>query len=147
MQLRSVDLRSVGPSSQKLWPKFIFTFIVPFILHCEPKKIRTPFSRHFSDPTQKAKLSKMVKETRIQPVPVTGSNLQQNDSRYCLYRDPCKVSPYINLIQDNGCLYRDAYKVSPYIKNNSCLYREPCKVTPYIVILHKTSICVRCHLT
>ena len=83
MQLRSVDLRSVGPSSQKLWPKQIFAFIFPCILHCEPKKISNTISRHFSDPTQKAKLSKMVKQTRIQPVPVTGSNLQQNDSRYC----------------------------------------------------------------
>ena len=55
--------------------------------------------------------------------------LQENG---CLYRDPCKVSPYINIIQENGCVYRDANKVSPYIKNYSCLYGEPCKVTPYI---------------
>ena len=60
--------------------------------------------------------------------------LQENG---CLYRDPCKVSPYINIIQENGCVYRDANKVSPYIKNYSCLYGEPCKVTPYIGILHK----------
>ena len=82
MQLRGVGLRSVRPSSQKLWPKLIFAFNFPCILHYEPKKIRSPFSRHFSDPTQKTKLSQMVKKTRIQPVPVMGSNLNQNDSRY-----------------------------------------------------------------
>ena len=38
------------------------------------------FSRHFSDPTKKAKWSEMVRISRIQPAPVMGSNFNQNDS-------------------------------------------------------------------
>ena len=61
MQPRDVDLRSVGHSGQKLWPKLICASIFPCILHCEPKKISNIVSGPFSDLAQKAKLSKMVK--------------------------------------------------------------------------------------
>ena len=59
----------------------LISFFPPCILHYEPKKIRIAFSRHFSDPTKKAKWSKMLRIPRIQPVPVMGSNFNQNDSR------------------------------------------------------------------
>ena len=39
MQLRDVDLRSVGHSSQKLWPKTFFGIKMPCILHYNAKKI------------------------------------------------------------------------------------------------------------
>ena len=41
------------PPVKSYGQKTIFAFIFPCILHCELKNIRTPFSRHFSDPTQK----------------------------------------------------------------------------------------------
>ena len=37
MQLRNVDLRSVGPSVQKLWPTTFFAKKMPCILHCNAK--------------------------------------------------------------------------------------------------------------
>ena len=54
----------------------------PCILHYAAKKIRDAFSRHFSDLTKKEKWSKIVSKTQIQPVPVMGSNFNQNDSPY-----------------------------------------------------------------
>ena len=39
MQLRNVDLRSVGPSVQKLWPTTFFARKIPCILHCNEKKL------------------------------------------------------------------------------------------------------------
>ena len=45
------------------------------VLHYEHKKIRSTISVHFSDQTKKAKLPEMAKLTRIQPVPVMGTNL------------------------------------------------------------------------
>ena len=48
IQLRDVDLRSVGPSVQKLWPKTFFAKKMPCILHCNAKKIRDTISRQVS---------------------------------------------------------------------------------------------------
>ena len=45
MQLRNVDLRSVGPSVQKLWPTTFFARKMPCILHCNEKK----FGHRFLD--------------------------------------------------------------------------------------------------
>ena len=39
MRLRNVDLRSVGPSVQKLWPTTFFARKIPCILHCNEKKL------------------------------------------------------------------------------------------------------------
>ena len=59
MQLRNVDLRSVGHSSQKLWPTTFFARKMPCILHCNAKKIRSMFSRIVRDLVQKAKWSEI----------------------------------------------------------------------------------------
>ena len=48
MQLRDVDLRSVGPSVQKLWPTTFFAKKMPCILHGTAKKIRVTISRQVS---------------------------------------------------------------------------------------------------
>ena len=65
------------------WAYFQICLFSPCILHYEHKKIRSTISVHFSDQTKKAKLPEMAKLTRIQPVPVMGSNLCQNVSPYC----------------------------------------------------------------
>ena len=39
MQPRNVNLRSVGPSVQKLWPTTFFARKMPCILHCNEKKL------------------------------------------------------------------------------------------------------------
>ena len=44
MELRDVDLRSVGPSVQKLWPPTFFAKKMPCILHCKAKKISNTIS-------------------------------------------------------------------------------------------------------
>ena len=44
MELRDVDLRSVGPSVQKLWPTTFFAKKMPCILHCNAKKISNTIS-------------------------------------------------------------------------------------------------------
>ena len=44
MQLRGVDLRSVGPSSQKLWPNQIFSFFPQSYYIMSPKNEIAPFS-------------------------------------------------------------------------------------------------------
>ena len=46
MELR--ELRSVGPSVQKLWPKTFFAKKMPCILHGAAKKIRDTISRQVS---------------------------------------------------------------------------------------------------
>ena len=69
MQLRDVDLRSVGHSSQKLWPKTFFSEKMPCILPYNAKKIRNMFSRLVRDLAQKAKWSKILWRSRIQAVP------------------------------------------------------------------------------
>ena len=43
MELRDVDLRSVGPSVQKLWPTTFFAKKMPCIFHYNAKKIRNKF--------------------------------------------------------------------------------------------------------
>ena len=48
MQLRNVNLRSVGPSVQKLWPTTFFAKKMPCILHGAAKKIRNTISRQVS---------------------------------------------------------------------------------------------------
>ena len=48
MELRDVDLRSVGPSVQKLWPTTFFAKKMPCILHCNAKKIRDTISSQVS---------------------------------------------------------------------------------------------------
>ena len=70
------------------WAYFQICLFSPCILHYEHKKIRSTISVHFSDQTKKAKLPEMAKLTRIQPVPVMGSNLCQNVSPYWISRSP-----------------------------------------------------------
>ena len=48
MELRDVDLRSVGPSVQKLWPTTFFAKKMPCILHGTAKKKRDTISRQVS---------------------------------------------------------------------------------------------------
>ena len=48
MELRDVDLRSVGHSVQKLWPTTFFAKKMPCILHGAEKKIRDTISRQVS---------------------------------------------------------------------------------------------------
>ena len=45
---RDVDLRSVRPSTQKLWPTTFFAKKMPCILHGTAKKIRYTISRQVS---------------------------------------------------------------------------------------------------
>ena len=52
MQLRDVDLRSVGPSVQKLWPTTFLAKKMPCILHYNTKKISNTISRQVSDLAQ-----------------------------------------------------------------------------------------------
>ena len=52
MQLRNVNLRSVGPSVQKLWPTTFFAKKMPCILHGAEKKIRDVFSSQVSGRAQ-----------------------------------------------------------------------------------------------
>ena len=59
MQLRDVDLRSVGHSSQKLWPK-TFSEKMPCILHYNAKKIRGTISRQVSDRAQLPDVLKFI---------------------------------------------------------------------------------------
>ena len=67
--------------------KSIFEFrFPPLYFTLWAKKIRITFSRRFLDPIKKAKWSEMVRITRIQPVPVMGSNFNQNDSCYYAVR-------------------------------------------------------------
>ena len=54
MELRDVDLRSVGSSVQKLWPTIFFAKKMPCILHCNAKKIRDTISRQVSGLAQLA---------------------------------------------------------------------------------------------
>ena len=100
MQVRGIGLRSVGPSSQKLWPKQMFAFLFPCILYWEPKKIRTPFSRQVRDLTQMAKLAKIAPKTRIQGATYMGFNFNQNVSRYS--RTCVLVSNVCNSIAPNN---------------------------------------------
>ena len=75
MQLRNVDLRSVGPSVQKLWPTTFFARKMPCILHCNEKKIRISTSRLDRGLVQKAKWSEIFRRSRIQAVPTISNNL------------------------------------------------------------------------
>ena len=52
MELRDVDLRSVGPSVQKLWPTTFFAKKMPCILHGAAKKIRNTISSQVSGRAQ-----------------------------------------------------------------------------------------------
>ena len=52
MELRDVDLRSVGPSVQKLWPTTFFAKKMPCILHCNAKKISNTISSQVSGRAQ-----------------------------------------------------------------------------------------------
>ena len=52
MELRDVDLRSVGPSVQKLWPTTFFAKKMPCILHGAAKKIRDTISSQVSGRAQ-----------------------------------------------------------------------------------------------
>merc|ERR1712052_9792 len=52
MQLRNVNLRSVGPSVQKLWPTTFFAKKMPCILHGAGKKISNVFSSQVSGRAQ-----------------------------------------------------------------------------------------------
>ena len=52
MQLRNVNLRSVGPSVQKLWPTTFFAKKMPCILHGVAKKISNIISSQVSGRAQ-----------------------------------------------------------------------------------------------
>ena len=52
MQLRNVNLRSVGPSVQKLWPTTFFAKKMPCILHGVAKKISNTISSQVSGRAQ-----------------------------------------------------------------------------------------------
>ena len=52
MELRDVDLRSVGPSVQKLWPTTFFAKKMPCILHGAEKKISNVISSQVSGRAQ-----------------------------------------------------------------------------------------------
>merc|ERR1712130_487281 len=86
MQLRNVDLRSVGPSVKKLWPTTFFARKMPCILHCNEKKIRTSISRLDRGLVQKAKWSEIFRRSRIQAVPTIWNNLCQSVLVYCTPR-------------------------------------------------------------
>ena len=77
MQLRNVDLRSVGPFVQKLWQTTFFARKMPCILHCNEKKIWTSFCRLDRGLVQKAKWSEISRRSRIQAVPTISNNLCQ----------------------------------------------------------------------
>ena len=55
MQLRDVDLRSIGHSIQKLWPKTFFLQKMPCILPYKAENINSTISGQVRDLTQKAK--------------------------------------------------------------------------------------------
>ena len=83
-------------------------FCAPFpicILHCVPKK-RTPFFGHFSDPTQKAKLSKIVQNGKIDTNPTgsTGTSSHGEQLELMLMSQPLwtkcgKSSTYIKVLR------------------------------------------------
>ena len=83
MELRDVDLRSVGPSVQKLWPTTFFAKKMPCILHYNAKKIRDTISRLVRDLAQKAKWSEIFRRSRIQHLEVWGRDLVHFVSPYC----------------------------------------------------------------
>ena len=60
MQLRNVDLRSVGPSVQKLWPTIFFARKMPCIVHGTAKKIRNTISRQVSGLAQLPDVLKFI---------------------------------------------------------------------------------------
>ena len=64
MQLRNVDLRSVGPSVQKLWPTTFFAKKMPCILHGTAKKIRNTISRQVSGLAQLPDVLKLLGELK-----------------------------------------------------------------------------------
>ena len=74
MQLRSADLSSVGPSSQKLWPKYIFAFIFPCILHFKPKKNKDTVLYTFFRPNPNGKI---VQNGKIHKNPTGSSHKEQ----------------------------------------------------------------------
>ena len=64
MELRDVDLRSVGPSVQKLWPTTFFAKKMPCILHGTAKKIRNTISRQVSGLAQLPDVLKLLGELK-----------------------------------------------------------------------------------
>ena len=108
MQLRNVDLRSVGPSVQKLWPTTFFARKMPCILHCNEKKIWISFSRLDRGLVQKAKWSKIFRRSRIQAVPTISNNLCQS---VLVYSAPSS-SPTTACWQPCTCTTRGSWKNS-----------------------------------
>ena len=80
MELRDVDLWSIGPSVQKLWPTTFFAKEMPCILHCNAKKIRDTISRLVRDLAQKAKCSEILWRSIIQALPTISINLWRSVS-------------------------------------------------------------------
>ena len=64
MELRDVDLTSVRPSVQKLWPKTFFAKKMPCILHCNAKKIRDTICRQVSGLAQLPDVLKLLGELK-----------------------------------------------------------------------------------
>ena len=64
MELRDVDLRSVGPSVQKLWPTIFFARKMPCIVHGTAKKIRNTISRQVSGLAQLPDVLKLLGELK-----------------------------------------------------------------------------------
>ena len=88
MQLRDVDLRSVGHSSQKLWPKTFFGIKMPCILHYNAKKITNSSKSLRFWKTQLFSQIIDQKEQKKQPVEVWRSNLVLCAPPYCAGTKP-----------------------------------------------------------
>ena len=112
MQLRDVDLRSIGHSSQKLWPKTFFgkKCLVFCLINYKAKykaynimlkKIRNTISRLVRDLVQKAKWSKIFRRKRIQALPTISNNLWQSDWVYSRASEKltCHVLKYHLVLQ------------------------------------------------
>ena len=73
MELRDVDLRSVGPSVQKLWPTTFFAKKMPCILHCNAKKIRDTISSQVSGRAQLPGVIIYIVDQKSNP-PISGGH-------------------------------------------------------------------------
>ena len=71
MKLRDVDLMSVGPSIQKLWPTTFFGKKMPCILHYNTKKISNTIYRQVSDQAQLPDVLKFSVDKESNPTPTS----------------------------------------------------------------------------
>ncbi len=73
MELRNVNLRSVGPSVQKLWPTTFFAKKMPCILHCNAKKISNTISSQVSGRAQLPGVIIYIVDQKSNP-PISGGH-------------------------------------------------------------------------